>query len=184
MDTLNRLATLIAQRNQTETEVSDLVGHPLKPESLGAYVASQVFVIDPLEGAEHLPWTGRFREGSLAGKTVAVQWRLRWDGLLSLSEGTPAEYLLVLAGPEALLPPEKGDASAPWAIESVFLFHLPSLLASLRDLRRRIGPSAHIPRELWESARLLPEGEGAGRLTEEQKQALALFSREETLLAC
>lgn len=181
MNKLNRLASLIAQRNQMETEVSKLVGHPLVREHLGAYVAAEVFDIEPQAGEGESLWTGRFREGPLAGRTVAVQWIPRWDGTLSLDEGTPAEHLLVLAGPESLL---RRDPGSPWVIESVYRFHLPSLRGRMRDLRHPMGPRTHVPREDWEAARLHPQAPGERRLTEAQGAALALFAPEETLQAC
>jgi hypothetical protein len=59
---------------------------PMTLGHLGEWIASQVFDIE-LEPAATVPAIdGRFRSGPLQGSTVNVNWYLKREGLLDMSE--------------------------------------------------------------------------------------------------
>jgi hypothetical protein len=175
MSNLPRLAELLKARNTVESNMANLIGHPVNIGSVGDYIASAIFGITHEEPTTHKIIYDRFSDGSLAGHTVDVQWHTHREGDLSLKTDTPIDYYLVLTGPKAGINTARSLVN-PWVIESVFLFDAKELLTALHERGVQIGPRSSVISELWDRAEIYPLQRNKRLiLSEEQRQLLALF---------
>ena len=175
MSNLPRLAELLKARNTVESNMANLIGHPVNIGSVGDYIASAVFGITHEEPMTHRVIYDRFSYGPLAGHTVDVQWHTRREGDLNLKTDTPLDYYLVMTGPKAGVNTARSIAN-PWVIESVFLFDAKELLTALHERGVQIGPRTSVIAELWDRAEIYPLQHNKRLiLSEQQRNLLALF---------
>ena len=174
MSNLPRLAELLKARNTVESNMANLIGHPVSIGSVGDYIASAIFGITHEDPTTHKIVYDSFSYGPLAGHTVDVQWHTRREGDLSLKTDTPLDYYLVLAGLKAGVNTARSLANL-WVIESVFLFDAKELLTALHERGVQIGPRTSVIAELWDRAEIYPQRNKRLILSEEQRQLLALF---------
>ncbi len=172
---LPRLAELLKARNTVEKNIANIIGHPVTTNSVGDCIAAAIFDIalgDP--NPVYKSNDGRFLHGPLAGRSVAIEWYTRRDGLMNLKMDAPMDYYLVLAGPKS-----SGGAHPavnPWVSESVHLFDAKHLLTALRERGVQIGTGTSVIGELWDRAEIYPAQHNTQLiLSEEQRRLLALF---------
>ena len=175
MNNLPRLAELLKARNTVESNMANLIRHPVNIGSIGDYIASTIFGITHEESTTHKIIYDRFSYGSLSGHTVDVQWHTRREGDLNLKTDTPLDYYLVMTGPKAGVNTTRSLVN-PWVIESVYLFDTKELLTALHERRVQIGSQTSVIAELWDRAEIYPTQRNKRLiLSEEQRNLLALF---------
>jgi hypothetical protein len=175
MDDLERLALLIRQRNDTEVEITRIIGRPAQIGHIGEYIAAKVFSIGLAFSAREKGYDGRFKEGSLSGRTVNVKWYAKREGLLDIEPRSVPDFYLVLTGPHEPAISSRGT-SRPWLITSVFLFDGPGLIDELAKAGVRVGIATSVRKHLWEAAELWPNQQSTLLpLTDEQRRMLHLF---------
>jgi hypothetical protein len=168
-DELRHLATLIRKKNEVDGAIAQLIERPALAGNIGGFVAARVFGIDLEQPGSHAGHDGVFRDPPLAGKTVNVKTYSRNEWILDFTSHH-CDYYLVMTGPPG---PARDRA---WAVEAVYLFDTPDLLAKLRSRRIKIGAATSVLLEDWEDARIFPARSGAPlRLTKDQAAALKLF---------
>ncbi len=84
MSDLPRLASLLKSRNTIDSKIATLIGQPTSLQSVGEYIASDIFGIAIGKSAMHRNSNGRFIRGPLIGKTVDIQCRVKHNGTLHL----------------------------------------------------------------------------------------------------
>src|SRR5574339_131973 len=98
MDDLIQLARLIDIRNQTEGEITALIGRPAAIGHIGEYIASRVFNITLETSASHKSSDGYFCDEPLRGHTVNIKWFAFQEGILDITPDALPDYYLVLTG--------------------------------------------------------------------------------------
>ena len=121
MNELSKLAQLIKQRNQTETEITALIDRPAQIGHTGEYIASKIFNITLQESASFKGSDGFFSTGNLANKSVNIKWYAKLEGILDININSLPDYYLVLAGPAPQKMNSRGEVR-PWLINGVYLF--------------------------------------------------------------
>ena len=173
---LSRLAELLKARNTVEKNIANIIGRSVNTNNVGDTIAAAIFDIalsDP--GYLYKSSDGRFLNGPLAGKSVAIEWYPRRDGQINLKIDAPIDYYLVLAGPKTSETLTQNYLN-PWVIESVHLFDARELLAALRERGVQIGTGTSVIAELWDRAEIHPKQRNPTlELSEEQRRLLALF---------
>jgi len=172
---LNRLARLLAQRNQIDAEIASITGSPALAGHLGEFIAAAVFGIVLQLSATNRGSDGAFTTGTLAGRSVNVKWYGKLEGILDLNADHPADFYLVLAGPRSAPTASRGG-TRPAVISSVFLFQAALLHEELRAGGVKLGIATSVRRRLWDAAEIYPEQRNpALALTDDQRALLALF---------
>ncbi len=172
---LERLATLLRQRNAIDADISALIGRPALPGHIGEFIAAAVFDIQLEGSANKAGHDGIFRSGPFAGATVNVKLYGKREGLLDIPPAVPG-YFLVLTGPRSAAMTSRGG-TRPLVIEEVFLFDGPGLVSRLQERGVRIGVATSVRTEEWEHARVWPvTADQPSLMTEHQLAALSLFS--------
>ena len=172
-DSLQRLASLIKQRNAIDAEVAAVIGRPAQSGHFGEFVASRVFDIGLHDSAVQKGSDGRFTSGPHAGKTVEIKFYAKREGMLDMGVGVQPDFYLVLTGPYAAAVSSRGT-TRPWAIEAAYLFDGPSLFARLAD-RVKIGVATSVRNAFWDEAEIYPRPNPAFPLSQAQQDMLALF---------
>lgn len=155
MDDLQKLADLLHERNRLDAEIARLVGRPASRGHIGEFIASRFFGIDLEKSAANKAWDGRFKGGSLAGKTVNVKWYAAQEGILDIRLDAVPDYYLVLTGPKGKSASSKGGHQ-PLVIDAVFLFEAKPLVEVLKARGGGIGEATSIPKGQWEAAEVCP----------------------------
>ena len=177
---LAELASLIAQRNATEIEISRIIGRPASIGHIGEYLASHIFDSALHRSATYKGQDGVFRSGPFAGRSVNVKWYARDEGLLDLNSAAIPDYFLVLAGPRSAAMSSRGGVR-PWLIEQVFLFDGHLLHSTLSEGTAKIGIATSVRRHLWDASEIYPHPTNTLlKLNNEQRALLALFRQRET----
>lgn len=172
---LERLAALLRQRNETEVEITRIIGRPAQIGHIGEFLAAAIFEIELEGSATTTGHDGRFRDGPFAGKTVNVKFYGRREGLLDINLNHVPEYFLVLAGPAGAAVSSRNQ-TRPWIVSEVFLFAGPPLIDRLRARGVRIGIATSVRQSEWDAARIYPASPDAPLpITPQQERALALF---------
>ena len=175
-DQLQRLASLIRQRNHIEEEVAGAIGRPAHPGHIGEFVAAAIFDIELNESATHRGADGHFTSGQLAGRSVNVKKYSLDQGLLDIRLDALPDFFLVLAGARTPAASSRGTTQ-PWTIEAVYLLQAAPLVAQLRERGVKIGVATSVRRHVWDDAEIYPSASnGALRLTPEQVSMIELFS--------
>ena len=174
---LERVAALVRRRNEIDAEIGQITGRPVVSGHLGEWIASKVFDIELEHSAVSKAIDGVFSDGPLAGKTVNIKWYGKQESLLDLSDDPRLDYYLVMTGPKSALLSSRGG-TRPLLITQVYLFDAAALLAALRERGVKIGVASSIRSMHWEAAEIFPRAnEDVLPLTDEQREALALFGR-------
>jgi hypothetical protein len=79
-DSLARAAALLRERNAIDAELAHLIQRPMTSGHLGEWIAAQVFDIELEASAFAEAIDGRFRSGTLRGRTVNIKWYLKREG--------------------------------------------------------------------------------------------------------
>ncbi|MDE2836537.1 MAG: hypothetical protein OXL97_03385 [Chloroflexota bacterium] len=183
MSEIERLASLIRQRNAVDNQISAVIGRPVHAGHLAEAITAKIFNIDLHESAAHKGNDGIFTGGSYVGKTVDIKGYSSKDTLGMPDEGKTGfdeslpDFYLVLAGPRKSAISSRG-ATAPWTIHSVHLFDARALVEKLRKRRPppKINEATSIALEYWDAAEIYPRNNPVFPLTESQREMLALFS--------
>jgi hypothetical protein len=173
---LDRVASLIGQRNAIDAEIAAVTGRPVAAGHLGEWIASQIFDIELESSAVARDVDGHFRSGDLAGQTVNVKWYGKRENTLDLKPAGAVDVYLVMTGPRSNAASSRGG-TRPLCIASVHLFTTKPLLKTLTARGLLIGVASSIRQELWEAAEIYPcANNQALALSPEQREALALFA--------
>jgi len=175
MESSQRLANLIAEKNALEADIAALVGRPALIGHVGEFIAAQVFDIHLNESASQRSIDGYFNTGPLARKSVNVKWYPKRENLLDLDPDSPPDYYLVMTGPYAPAASSR-NTTRPWLITSVYLFESEGLIDALRRRGVKIGVATSVAGHLWEEAEIYPARRYQGLvLSDRQRTSLAVF---------
>ena len=98
MSDLEKLAYLIRKRNQTASEIAELIERPAQIGHIGEFIAAHVFGISLMDSASNKALDGHFDSGGLQGSSVNIKWYAKNDGLLAITPDSLPDYYLVLTG--------------------------------------------------------------------------------------
>jgi hypothetical protein len=172
---LERVASLVAQRNEIDLEIAAITRRPVVAGHLGEWIASRIFDIELEQSATARAIDGRFRSGPLAGETVNVKWYGRLEGLLDMTTDESLDHYLVLAGPRGAAITSYGS-TRPLVIKSVFVIESRPLLEDLAARGRKVGTAASVRREWWDRSQIYPEARHPKLTIDARQRAmLALF---------
>jgi hypothetical protein len=152
---LERIAALLARRNEIDAQIARVVGRPPIAGHPGEWIASRIFDIELKGSATTRAIDGCFRSGPLAGETVNVKWYGKLEGALDMTPEVALDHYLVLAGPRAAAVSSRGGLR-PLVIESVHLLDALALRSDLEARGRRIGVASSVSREWWDRSELFP----------------------------
>ena len=97
---LEKLVELLSELNSLGERISEITGRPATIGHTGEYIASQIFDIELEESASAKGIDGRFRSGSMAGKTVNIKWYGKLEYMLDITpDFLPDYYLGIFAYP-------------------------------------------------------------------------------------
>lgn len=175
VDELQKLAFLLAERNQVDEKIAQLIGRPAQIGHLGEFLASRVFDIELAASASNRGVDGWFRAGPLAHRSVNIKWYLKRENLIDLALTGP-DFYLVLTGPRVPAASSRGT-SRPSVIDEVFLFDAGALVSRLQARGRTIGIATSTRASDWEEARIFPATQDSPfAITPNQEAALGLFA--------
>lgn len=175
-DVLLRIAELLKERNRIDHQIAQVIQRPMASGHLGEWIAAQIFDIKLEPTATATAIDGRFRSGSLKGRTVNVKWYLRREGLLDMTASQDLDEYLVMTGPIGAAVSSRGG-TRPWRIDAVHLFDARTLRDDLLGRGRLVGTASSVRNQLWTEAEIYPEPTNRRLLlTDEQVEALSLFS--------
>lgn len=175
---LERLAALLSERNKIDAVLAGVIGRPMTSGHLGEWIAARIFDIELDPSASATAIDGRFRSGTLSGRTVNVKWYLKREGLLDMTQADVLDHYLVLAGPRGPAASSRGS-TRPWRIDSVHLFDARALAADLLVRGRRVGVASSVRNDAWVAAEVYPRPNNELlQLQPEQDEALRLFARD------
>lgn len=176
MDDLERLATLLARRNELETEIVRIIDRPATRGHIGEFIASRIFDIALEQSASNRTYDGRFRSGPLEGKSVDVKFYGKQEGILAVEKENQPDYFLVMTGPESPAGSSKSH-TRPTVITAAYLFAGDKVAKSIMARGVQFGVAASIPKALWGQAQVFPsQNNPVLPLSGEQRGQLALFS--------
>ena len=174
-DELQRLASLIKERNAVDYEIAGIIDRPAHPGHVGEFVASSIFDIELPESAVNKGNNGYFRSGPLASKSVNIKKYSLHQGLLDIRPDARPDYYLVLTGPKVQPVSTRGTAQ-PWVIAFVFLFDACALVQRLKQRGVKLGVATSVIQELWREAEIYPSPNNpALQLTQAQLNMLGMF---------
>jgi hypothetical protein len=180
---VQQLATLINERNDVSMRIAQLIGRPAQIGHVGEWIASKIFDVELENSAVVKGIDGRFRSGSLVGKSVNVKYYAKLEYSLAIRDDALPEYYLVFTGSRSKVMTSRGDARL-WFIDWVFLFDAKNLCESLLARASvKIDPFAtSVCRQLWQDAEIYPAPSNPLiRLDDRQKSLLRLFSSTQRL---
>ena len=174
-DELQRLASLIKERNAVENAIAGVIGRPAHAGHVGEFVASRIFDIELPESAVNKGSDGYFRSGPLAAKSVNIKKYSLSQGILDIRPDALPDYFLVLAGPKDSPGSSRGTVQ-PWVIASAFLFDACALVQRLKQRGVKLGVATSVIQELWREAEIYPSPNNPALwLTEAQRKMLEMF---------
>ena len=174
-DELQRLASLLDERNRIDEGITSTIGRPAHPGHIGEFVAAAIFDIELNESAVQKGTDGQFTRGPLAGRSVSVRKYSLDQGILDVRPDALPDFFLVLTGARTPAASSRGTTQ-PWTIESVYLFEAVPLVEQLRARGVKIGVATSVRRHLWDDAEIYPSPNNATlRLTPEQISMIELF---------
>jgi hypothetical protein len=175
MSELIDLACFIHQRNQLDGEITRLLGRPANAGHIGEYVASIIFSIKLEKSASNKGFDGFFTEMPFKDRSVNIKWFANNDGLLDINADALPDYYLVLTGPKSHAISSRGQIH-PWVINFVYLFDSHQVIFDLKNRNSKIGNATSIQKHLWDNAEIFPAHNRLFELSQEQREALQLFS--------
>lgn len=175
-DVLLQIAELLKERNRIDHQIVQVIQRPMAAGHLGEWIAAQIFDIELEPTATAMAIDGRFRSGSLKGRTVNVKWYLQREGLLDMSVSEVLDDYLVMTGPIGAAVSSRGR-TRPWRIDAVYLFDARTLRDDLLGRGRLVGTASSVRNALWTEAEIYPKPRNRRLpLTDDQVEALRLFS--------
>ena len=175
MHELEQLADLIHQREAIDDQIAALIRRPALIGHAGEYIAAAIFDIELHQSATHKGSDGLFTTGELAGRSVNIKWYSKQAGFLDMNASALPDEFLVLAGPRTNATSSFGK-TAPWYIESVYLFNAQELAAALQAHSIKLQVGTSLRRHYWEAAEIYPTQSNPRLiLSAEQRNLLALF---------
>jgi hypothetical protein len=123
-DEVAHIARLLSQRNAIDDTIAAVIQRPMTAGHLGEWIAAQAFGIELEQSAVTASIDGRFRSGPLQGCPVNMEWYLKQERPLDMSESSVLDYYLVLTGPRSAALTSRGG-TRPRRIDHVYLFHAP-----------------------------------------------------------
>ena len=175
VDDMIRRAKLIKERDKIDREIAKLINLPAQIGHAGEYIAAAIFDIHLKESASNKAIDGRFLNGPLQGSRINVKWYTLDQNLRGVSANAHPDFYLVLAGPKASTTSSKGT-TRPWGIDSLYLFHTPSLLDALEAQGVKFGVATSVRWTLWDEAVVYPQQRNSVLpLADEQRRLLSLF---------
>jgi hypothetical protein len=173
---LGGVAALLRERNRVDDRIAAIIHRPMTAGHLGEWLAAEIFDIGLEASAVAAAIDGRFRSGSLQGRTVNVKWYLKREGLLDTTDNPALDYYLVLAGPAAAAQSSRGT-TRPWCIENVYLFDAVQLRAEQAARGIKSGVAASVRKSQWIAAEIFPAATNSAlRISTAQAQLLRLFA--------
>jgi hypothetical protein len=170
-----RVAELLGGRNRIDGEIAEIIQRPMASGHLGEWIAARILDIELETSASSAAIDGRFRTGTLQGKTVNLKWYLKCEGLLDMTAAGSLDYYLVMTGPASSAASSRAS-TRPWRIDGVYLFDTGQLHADQRARGVRVGTAASIPRRWWDAAEIYPRASNPLlRVSAEQAAMLELF---------
>ena len=152
---MQRLASLIKERNATEKDISAIIDRPATTGHIGEFVAAEIFDVKLLDSASHKGIDGHFTSGQLTGKSVDIKCYPKNEGVLGMTLDGHPDFYLVLTGPRTAELSSRGTIR-PWTIESVFLFDGPALVQQLDELGVKISVATSVRHRFWDEAEIYP----------------------------
>jgi len=175
VESLEKLAKAIKQKNVTDTAVARIIGRPAERSHTGEYIASRIFGIRLELSASHKGIDGYFTSGNLVGKTVNIKWYGKVEGSLDINSEALPDFYLIMTGPKVAASSSR-EATRPWIVSYIFLFDAHRLLTKLESRGVKIGIATSVVGELWQEAEIYPRQTNSQlAISEEQKRLLALF---------
>jgi hypothetical protein len=176
IDSLARAAALLHERNAIDAELARLMQRPMTSGHLGEWIAAQVFNIELEPSAVAAGIDGRFRAGTLQGRTVNIKWYLKHEGMLDTTKSAELDYYLVLTGPPAAAGSLRGG-TRPWCIDAAFLFDARQLHSEQIDRGVKLGVASSVIKQQWANAEIYPSATNPLlTLTPQQTEQLSLFA--------
>lgn len=176
MSEIEKIAALLAKRNEIDLEISKIIDRPSLAGHIGEYIASKILKIKLADSTTAKGFDGIFSDGPLMGKTVNIKIYGKREGLLDISPENLADYYLVLTGPK-LEPVTSRGSSRPLVISNVYLFEMTKLVKELRERGVKIGVATSVAKHLWEEAEIYPHKiNDKLELLEEQVRRFKLFA--------
>jgi hypothetical protein len=152
---MKRIAEQLHERNTIDAEIARIMHRPMTSGHLGEWLAARIFDIELEPTTTATATDGRFRPGSLRGRTVNIKWYLKHEGLLDMSKSDLLDYYLVLTGPTSGATSSRG-ATRPWCIEAVFLFDARQLRAEQIERGVKRGIASSVLKSQWTAAEIYP----------------------------
>jgi len=152
---LEKLASLIHERNIVSGEIATIIGRPALSRHIGEYIASKIFNIELESSATAKGIDGCFTGGTLKGRTINVKLYGKKENILDISLKNLADYYLVLTGPDGAAESSKGK-TRPLVISQAFLFNMGKLIPELKERGVKIGIATSVRKPSWESAMIYP----------------------------
>jgi len=175
MSGLEKLVTLLSEMNSIGEKVSEITQRPASRGHTGEYIAAEIFDIELEESANAKGFDGRFRSGSLAGRTVNVKWYGKLEYMLDINPDALPDFFLVMTGPKALEMTSKGGIR-PWLIDYVFLFNAAELMIELNARGVKIGIATSVQKHEFQAAEIFPNKRSmVYRMTDDQMGKLLAF---------
>jgi hypothetical protein len=177
MDDLFKLAQLIKIRNQTEIDITNLIGRPAQIGHIGEFIASKIFDIRLQESASYKGIDGYFASGNLVNRSVNIKWYAKLERILDLNLNALPDSYLVLSGPLSTSMSSRRE-TRPWLINSVFLFDAKELVDQLVPRKTKLGTATSINSKSWKDAEIYPHHSNQRLiLTAEQREQLSWFQQ-------
>jgi hypothetical protein len=176
-ESITLVAQLVRERNAIDARLAGIMRRPMVSGHLGEWLASQIFDIELEESAVARGFDGRFRSGTLQGRTVNIKWYLKREDLLDTTESAALDYYLVLAGPASAAVSSRGG-TRPWRIDAVYLFNAPQLHTEQLARGVKLGTASSVRKQQWTAAEIYPSANRLLLLTSRQTELLRMFRPE------
>ena len=175
MTGLEKLVTLLSELNSIGEKISGITQRPATIGHTGEYITAEIFDIELEESANPKGFDGRFRSGSLGGRTVNVKWYGKLEYMLDINPDALPDFFLVMTGPKALEMTSKGGIR-PWLIDYVFLFNAAELMIELNARGVKIGIATSVQKHEWQNSEIYPNKRSmVYRMTDDQMGKLLAF---------
>ncbi len=175
MSDLDKLSGLLSEMNSLGERISEITQRPATIWHTGEYIASVIFDIELEESASEKGFDGRFRSGSMAGRTVNIKWYSKLEYMLDITPDFLPNYYLVMTGPKEQAASSRGEIR-PWLINHVSLFNAAELLIELKARGVNIGVATSVRKHEWQAAEIYPNKRSmVYRMTEDQMGMVLAF---------
>jgi len=173
---LEQLADLLTEMNSIGERISEITQRPATIGHTGEYIASAIFDIELEESASAKGIDGRFRSGSLAGRTVNIKWYSKLEYMLDITPNYLPDFYLVMTGPKELEGTSKGGIR-PWLIEFAFLIiSSAEMMIELEARGVKIGAATSVRKHEWQAAEIYPNKRSmVYRMSDDQMGMLMAF---------